>query len=190
MIREGLIAGVLGEDYDKLPAALQDLHMVAPRRNWCGEASIQRGRGVFASIAGWIGGFSPESAQTRVEIEMIRTPDGETWIRKFGSKSFRSSLSIGQYRGRAVLMEQFGLFRFAIDLSRDGDRLRFPVLAVHVLGLALPKLLRPISETSEYVDPEGRPCFDVRITLPIGGLVAHYSGWLEPETNANRSHFS
>lgn len=190
MTKDGLIAGVLGEDYAELPAALQDLHSVATQRNWYGEASIQRGRGVFASIAGWIGGFPPESTQTRVEIEMIRTPDGETWIRKFGSKSFRSSLRIGQYRGRTVLMEQFGLFRFAIDLSRDGDRLRFPVLAVHVVGLALPKILRPISDTSEFVDAEGRPCFDVRITLPIGGLVAHYSGWLEPEASANRSHFS
>jgi hypothetical protein len=41
--------------------------------------------------------------------------------------------------------------------------------------------LAPRSDASEFTGPDGRFHFDVRISLPIGGLLVHYRGWLEPD---------
>jgi hypothetical protein len=38
----------------------------------------------------------------------------------------------------------------------------------------------PSSEAYETVDADGRFRFDVKLTLPFFGLLAHYRGWLTP----------
>ena len=47
--------------------------------------------------------------------------------------------------------------------------------------LGLPRFLAPRSDTREYQDEQGRFRFDVRLSLPLIGLLAHYRGWLMPE---------
>jgi hypothetical protein len=48
------------------------------------------------------------------------------------------------------------------------------------LGVPVPKVFRPQSDAREFVDEQGRFNFDVKITLPFVGLLAHYRGWLGP----------
>ena len=38
----------------------------------------------------------------------------------------------------------------------------------------------PRSEAREDVDEQGRFRFDIRLTLPVIGLLTHYRGWLVP----------
>ena len=169
---------VLGEAYESLPAPLTDLHTVLDTRRWKGTASITRGKGLLSRLAGWLTRFPPESANTEVEVTMAATPKGETWTRRFGKHRFTSRLSAGKAPGTGQLYERFGLLRFQIDLAVKNSALMFPVTRGDCLGIPLPRFLLPQSDTREYVDTEGRPCFHVKITLPVAGHVVTYKGWL------------
>lgn len=175
-----VFGAVLGDVYTNLPAPLQDLHRVLHRRRWQGVASIQRGTGFLSRCAGWLAGFPSASDSVPVEVEMTRTGNGETWVRQFGSKRFRSFLSASKRDDKTFLQERFGWMAFLIDLSRDQDGLQFPVISGRVLGIPLPGFMRPKSETREYVDAQECACFDVRISMPMTGLIAHYRGQLAP----------
>jgi len=64
--------------------------------------------------------------------------------------------------------------------KHDASRLHYDVVAGRFLGLPLPKALLPRSETAETV-VEGVFRFDVCLSLPFFGLLAHYRGWLKPD---------
>ena len=177
---ETLFQRILQGKYESLPSRLQELHMVSENRKWRGEASVRRGAGRLSKVAGWIAGFPPAAASVSIEVEMRATGKGETWIRRFGQKRFKSYLSMRSRRRKPVLIERFGLMSFQIDLGEDAGKLRFPVQSGRVLGIPLPAFLRPASDTFEYVDDQGRACFSVRVSLPIAGLIAQYEGWLKP----------
>ncbi|MEO1188474.1 MAG: DUF4166 domain-containing protein [Pseudomonadota bacterium] len=180
---------ILGDDYLALPKSLQDLHQVLYKRRWQGSAQIERGANLFARCAGWIAGFPPASKSTPVEVEMTRTAKGETWIRQFGKKRFRSHLSAVRHRGELILQERFGWMTFGIRLRRDAEALHFPVSTGRVFGIPLPAFMVPKSETREFVDEQGRSCFDVRISTPMTGLIAHYHGYLTPAEPDSGSQF-
>ena len=103
----------------------------------------------------------------------------ERWIRKFSGKRFSSVLTT---HGNGSFAEQYGPFRFEIDLTGNIDGIKMPVKGWNFGPLPLPLFLAPRSETIEYEDQQGRFNFNVRITLPLLGLLAHYRGWLEPGT--------
>ncbi len=177
---EPVFKTALGGEFDKLPPALQDLHTVLDHRRWRGEASVARGAGWMARIAGAIAGFPPAARTVPVEVEMQRTEKGETWTRRFGDRTFKSYLSARARQDKPVLFERFGWLRFEIDLNPEDEKLHFPVRRARFLVFPLPPFLRPASDTYEYVDAHGRGCFSVRVSLPIAGLVAQYEGWLDP----------
>lgn len=175
-----LFSTLLAEAFKQLPPQLQDLHTVGDRRIWRGEATITRGGSLLSKVAGWIAGFPKASKRIDVEVEMTRTGGREVWRRRFGKKSFRSVLSARLSRGQLRLQERFGVFSFDIDLTSEQGEILFPVRHGRCLGLPLPDILCPRSETREYVDEAGRACFDVAISLPLAGPVVHYRGWLAP----------
>lgn len=167
----------LGEHFVELPAAIQDLHSVAFARKWRGKACITRGRGFLSQLAGWIAGFPPAAEDVDVVVKMLRMDKGETWMRSFGRHRFRSYLSVDSTSNERVV-ERFGLMRFEIGLTLRDSQLFYPVRRATIFGVPLPRFLTPKSESFEAVDSQGRATFDVRVVLPIGGLVAHYKGWL------------
>lgn len=171
-----LFQSVLGEDYADLPPQVRALHNVLQTRRWVGQASIQRGTGFLSKLAGWFAGFPPASDSCDVEVKMIRTAKGETWIRRFGSHQFRSYLSSDE---KGHLTERFGLLRFTIALRIENNALRFPVTRGTFLGVPLPAFLLPKSQTAETIDPEGRAKFDVSISLPLARHVVTYRGYLQ-----------
>lgn len=171
---------ILKTDFEHLEPQHRDLHTVIDFRRWKGRASVKRGRTVLSKIAGAIAGFPGAKDDIDVTVEMERTRQGETWTRTFGSKRFRSYLSSGTRNERPVLFERFGAMKFEIALALEDGRLRFPVQRGSIFGVALPKLLLPLSNAEEYLDQNGRARFKVDLSLPICGHVATYSGWLEP----------
>ena len=175
---------ILGTEFYTAPPEIVDLHTAPVIRVWRGEARITRGDNFFARLAGAIAGFAPAGQNVPVTVEMRReekkSVPSETWTRRFGGKTFRSYLRPGKRRGRTVLIERFGLLQFAIQLRLEDGRLKYPVVAGSCCSIPLPQWLLPISRTKEFVDDEGRACFDVVIDMPIGGRVASYKGWLKP----------
>ncbi|MEM9422970.1 MAG: DUF4166 domain-containing protein [Pseudomonadota bacterium] len=179
---------VLGGDFRNLPQGIRDLHTIIDVQRWKGRAHVKRGQGLMSRLTGWIVGFPPSADDIDVGVEMTRTPQGECWTRKFeggfGTKRFRSQISAKKKGSSYQLLERFGVLEFTIGLTRQGERLSFPVVAGTVLGIPIPSAFLPKSDTYEYMDAQNRACFHVNICLPFfgarAGHVATYSGWLQP----------
>ena len=174
-----LFAASLADDVKGLPEALQNLHCVLHTRRWIGKGSVERGSGILSRLCGFFAGLPPATEQTDVEVLMTRTPKGETWRRTFGTRSFCSYLSKKSGARDGMISERFGLLSFAIRLTAENDALYFPIVSGTCFGVPLPGFLLPHSKTREFVDAQGRACFDVSISLPIAGHVASYKGWLQ-----------
>jgi hypothetical protein len=171
-----LFRSALGPDFDSLPPALRDLHSVIDRRHWAGRASITRGSGIISRCAAMLVRFPPAATDLPVQVTMERVGRTEVWTREFGSRTFSSHL---EAQGEGVT-ERFGLLTFRIALKVDCGALTFPVTEGRFCGIPIPRALLPRSDTREYVDGEGRACFDVGISLPVAGHVIRYAGWLAP----------
>lgn len=180
-----LFKAAIGDSaFDRLPQPVRDLHWLVDQRVWSGRASIERGRSMLSWISGSLAGFPPTGQDVPVKVWMrsrtVRGRGGEDWERSFGNHRFRSRLSRRQ-DGQAGVTERFGRMAFDIDLEASEAGLRYPVSKGRLMGFPLPRFLLPQSDTKEFVDEEGRVCFDVSISLPVAGHVVRYRGWLKPE---------
>ena len=81
--------------------------------------------------------------------------------RRGSSRDLKASLMINGIRGRD-----------------ENNRVRAMARA---FGLPMPRFLLPSTRAFETVDEAGRFVFDVLITLPFGGELVHYRGWLQPQ---------
>ena len=109
---------------------------------------------------------------------LIQLPPGDyvtTYI-----ATLAASNEIVDQNTAAQLRERFGLMTFVIRLTVEDGRVLWPIEGWRFLGIPMPRVLAPKSETVESVDADGRFTFDVGISLPIAGPVVRYSGWLEP----------
>lgn len=181
---------ILTDSFDQLPEQIQDLHIVLDQRVWRGRASVARGRNLLSRIASCIIGLPNEADDIQVQVMMIRTNKGETWTRKFGESKFTSYMSAHPDKP-SVATERFGVMSFDLKLRVTEDGLEFPVQKARVLGIPLPRFVRPVSETREYVGDRGRPCFHVSIAIPLCGKVVEYKGWLEGvfQMEGNSEHY-
>jgi hypothetical protein len=57
-----------------------------------------------------------------------------------------------------------------------------PVKKWRLGRIPLPLALAPQSHACENQDEHGRFRFDVRLSLPLVGLMVHYKGWVAPQT--------
>jgi saccharopine dehydrogenase-like NADP-dependent oxidoreductase len=181
---ETLYERVMGrEKWSRLPAAVRDAHDLFDRRVFAGEARIGAGTHPLAWIVSRFMRFPPAIERTPVRVTMQRRHDGsETWTREFGRHAFRSTLSRCEADPPGRIRERFGPMSFRLDLPGDETGLRMPLERGQWLGVPLPGFLTPRSDTREFVDAQGRFCFDVDISLPGLGRVVRYEGWLMPAT--------
>ncbi len=176
-----VFAKALGQDFAGLPRGLQDLHTLADMRTWSGRSDVIRSDGFLSKLAGAIIGFPPGGRDVPVTVTMQKTEHGEVWTRQFGASRFRSNLNPMGPNGSGRMMERFGLLNFELALSAENGKLHFPVSGGSCLGVPIPRVLLPKSDTFEFIDGQGRVCFDVSITLPLAGHVVTYRGWLMPD---------
>ena len=167
---------VLGPQFDTLPDVISATHNAVTPRAFKGMASVTRGTGLLARIGALLFGFPP-SAQS-VDVEVVKTPDGcgETWVRRFGTKTFKSHLCPSD-KG---MTERFGALTFDLGLHIQDDTLRFPVTGGRIGFIPIPRFMLPQSMASE-VDKDGLFHFDVLLKAPTGATLIHYKGWLKPE---------
>ncbi|SDY78560.1 protein of unknown function [Jannaschia faecimaris] len=165
----------LAEDFDGLPAAVRDLHMVLAHRRWTGTARVDRGDGLVARIICAAVGFPPASEDTPVEVTMERRGSTETWVRDFGGRVFRSHLRADGGPGDGVVTERFGPLTFRIGLKVADGALTYPVLSGRFGPVPIPRWMLPDSDTVEAAEGEAAT-FDVTIRLPGVGLLVRYRG--------------
>ncbi len=167
-------ARVLGPAFDTLPEAIRRTHMTAGLSRWTGRADILRGSGLWSRLLGTLFGFPQAGTGIDVEVTKTVTRHGENWIRRFGTRRFRSHLAASA-RG---MTERFGPFTFDLDLTVKDAALHYPVRAGRVGPVPLPGWLLPRAEAREIVI-DGIFHFDVALHAPLtGALIVHYRGRL------------
>ena len=172
-----LFETALGADWPRLSEPLRELHGAHRQAVYAGEASVENGRNPLARFARWVMRLPLAAERVPVRVSLTATPTEERWTRDFGASRFRSTLRWNSRTRR--IREHFGPLAFELGLIEQDGALHWPVTRGWLFGIPLPRLLLPISEAREDVDEQGRFRFDVRISLPGLGLVAHYRGWLE-----------
>ncbi len=172
-------------DWQLLPAPVREVHGVTGQSILRGEARVEAGRNWLSRGLGRLIGFPPAAESISVEVAMEAMGDGERWTRRFGDHRFVSELSAGAEPG--TIFERFGSLRFYLRLAVDAKGLCMSVVRGSVLGIPLPACILPRSEAREFVDDQGRFCFDVDISLPAIGRIVHYQGCLRPVPPTERS---
>lgn len=177
---------LMGESFDRLPAAVQALHGSGQPRRWRGRATVTRGQSVMAKAICRIIGFPKAGEGIPVTVAFTPTREGETWTRTFGDTSFSSFQYEGTGRNDRLLLERFGAITVALALVVEEDRLHLVSRGWSLLGIPLPRWWMPKGMTFE-TGRDGRFHFHVEITLPFVGPIVAYKGDLEPDDRAARS---
>ncbi len=174
-----LFARALGPAFDRLPPVVRRFHDVTARHEWRGEAEVLRGTGLLARLIAAAMGFPP-AGRVPLTLVLERAGEGESagesWTRDFGGHVLRSRLSPA---GQGRVTERFGPSAVLLEPRVADGGLDLPSPGARLLGIPVPRLLAPVSESIER-EADGRFLFDVKGTVPLAGLVVHYRGWLEP----------
>jgi Domain of unknown function (DUF4166) len=172
-----LFAEVLGpERFAQLDPPLQRLHAAQTTHRHFGEVAVERGRGVLARFCAWAADLPPTAIQQTISVEIAATTAGERWTRRFGSHVMRSNLSLSEN----LLAERLGLLQFLFSLDLVHGRLVWTLARVRALGISLPLRWFEGVHACEFA-VDGIYRFDVKVRLPLVGLVVHYHGFLNVE---------
>lgn len=174
------------QDFSEMPAAIRAFHAAGAEPVWRGQAEVTRGEGRAIELFCRLFGLPAAGTELPVTVSVTRgdsSDDGcEVWTRNFAGQRFHSRLSADR---SGELREAFGPFSFTLAVEADSQGLALPIAAWRVFGLPLPRFLMPSAEARETVDADGRFRFDVRLSLPFFGLLAHYRGWLKPRGSSD-----
>jgi hypothetical protein len=162
--------------YETLPKALRSLHDANGPVVWSGESDIDASGGLVARFIRRLFGFPASGRRVPVAVTIDRGGGKEIWTRNFAGQRFRSRLEAEE---RNVVSERFGPFRILLGIDAVNGEIEMPVVGWRLGPMKLPLALAPKSATREFTDDAGRFRFDVAISLPLAGVIAHYRGWLE-----------
>ncbi len=172
-----LYATILQSGWDRLPATIRDIHDTSRYYAAEGRATVTRGNSLIARIANAMFRFPAAGNNIPVRVDFLPEDNRETWQRRFGQHRFSSCLSAGA--GTGELTERFGALAFDFVLSATPSRLDMHFRGWRLWGMPLPRFLAPHIHAAETAEDDTFH-FDVRITLPFGLPLLHYSGTLTP----------
>jgi hypothetical protein len=170
---------LLGEDFERLPAPVRDLHSLSETTETAGFAEIATARNPAAWFLCWVAGLPRPGHDVPVTVAFH--PDGkgrETWERHFASRRYASTMAVATGRNAGLLTEFFGPFRLFTRLTAREDGLAWSLVHWRFMGIPLPRWTTPTIECLESGEGN-RFVFDIRFGFPLVGHVIHYRGWLE-----------
>ena len=172
------------ETYQTLPRAVQDFHAQTAAPVWTGRADIETGNHLIAKVAMRLFGFPAAGSNVPVKVRVDRFLNyhghpRERWTRIFSDRIMSSVLS---HQKDGEFTETFGPFTFVLGITATPKGIEMPVKKWRLGRIPLPLALAPQSQARENQDEHGRFRFDVRLSLPLVGLMVHYKGWLAPQT--------
>jgi hypothetical protein len=130
-------------------------------------------------LARWLG-FPASGPERPLRVEFQAVGSAERLSRHYPDRTLATIQAAGGPDGSGLLSERFGPFHLLIQLRATKQGLEFDLRSVRVGGAVLPKSLRPRLFAREF-DEDGWYRFDVRVELPLIGLLIAYRGRLMPE---------
>lgn len=184
-----LYAAVLGDRFAELGPTLRGFHGQREGGRARGQVRVTHGASALARVAAWL--MRAPKAGEGVDVQLAVHVDSgralERWDRSFDGHALRTR----QWRAGPHLVEAVGPIYLHFDLRVDGGAMTFEHRRTSVLGLPLPRALSP-RVTAQVADSEARAgqwLVDVRIALPLVGLVVRYTGamdTLDPQLRSPR----
>lgn len=178
MVEAPLFRRILGDDFDRMPAPIREMHDLRHDSVAVGVSEIARGQSVVARLIGMVTGLPPAGAEVPVSVTFALRDGTEVWRRDFDGRGFRTRLGAAAARPGHVV-ERYGPTAFLLELRADGAGLDLLVRRMTAFGLPVPRALWPRVVASERV-VDGQFAFDVTMNLPFGGLLVRYRGRLQP----------
>lgn len=167
---------ILGDQFDRLPAALREFHDRPHGGRGAGRFLIERGPGLVASIACAVARFPSPGTDVPMTLNVTVRGDRERWVRDFGGRGLNSV----QWHHSGLLVERAGPWTFFFRLSADETGMRFDLRRASLLGVPLPRILSP--GVSAVVMGEERGWMaDIRLSFPWGAPLLRYYGLVTPE---------
>lgn len=171
---------VMGENFERLPAAVRQIHSVLRDDGASGAAKVTGAANALGALVARIMRFPP-AGEYPLHVTFTEHDGVERWTRAFGPFTFTSKLS----EEDGSLIERFGPLRFKFDLPSNEHGLEMRMASWSAWHLPLPLFLAPRSRAREW-EEEGQFCFEVPIALPLLGTIVHYRGWLMPSSVARQ----
>jgi hypothetical protein len=168
---------LLGPRYAVLPPLVQQMHQVAPRMIADGAGTVTHGTRIASRLVARVLGFPRAGADRSVRVIFERQGAVETLSRHYEDATLTTHQMAAGPAGSGLLGERFGPLTLVFRLEASDAAIRFVLEDVRCLGVSLPRWLRPRIDAREFV-ADGWYRFDVRVALPVVGLLIHYDGRL------------
>ncbi|MGB5344584.1 MAG: DUF4166 domain-containing protein [Woeseia sp.] len=175
--QDNLFAAVLGDKFAALPKSVREFHEVTGSSEWVGPATVTAASGLLARLIARLFRFPTRTQQTSVRVLVQRSAEREHWTRSFGTAEFHSTLTAGSGREEQLICEKMGLATIALAIVLDGESLQFLPRRWRIGPLPLPRFLLPGGNSFER-EADGQFVFDVKLELPVIGLLVAYQGTL------------
>ncbi len=165
---------VLGDDYAKLPAAVQRFHRLRGRTVLNGWVETQAPKSALAKVLAACLGTPRSSSSGPIRFELSASPAEETWTRHFPAQTMTSRMRLVD----GHIREQLGAAQLTFDLFAVEDSLSMRLARMRFLGVPCPKWLMP-TIVAEERGADDQIHFLIAAELPLVGVVASYRGYLE-----------
>jgi hypothetical protein len=176
----GAVAGALGAALAALPPALAAAHGPGTVLHFHGTAEVEPAATFLGRLMARLFGMPTQGGRFPITLAKHRLAgDRERWERRIGPACFHSTLLAA---GPMRVAERLGPLEAELALRVEDGALVLEMVAARLLGLPLPRWLRPVCVARETAVASSALAFrfDVPITLPLLGRLVRYSGELAP----------
>ncbi len=177
-VNVNILKHCLGQEYSKLSPLIQRAHIGKVKLQ--GQAKIERGNSL-ANILCWLTGMPASADQAEFIVMGEHLEQGIIWNRLINGKAMNSWFALQD----KSLVEKLGFIHMYLQLSVSPEgSLVYSLFKTRFWGIPIPRFLSPNviavegQENDAYV-------FEVRVTMPVIGLLIQYAGTLSLETDTD-----
>lgn len=164
----------LGDDYARLPAAVQTFHRLSGHTAFNGWVETQGPQTILAKVLAACLGTPRSSSSGPIRFELSASPAEETWTRHFPAQAMTSCMRLVD----GHIEERLGAAQLTFDLLAAEDKLSMRLARMRFLGMPCPRWLMP-GIVAEERGADDQIHFLVTAELPLVGVVASYRGYLD-----------
>jgi hypothetical protein len=171
---ENQVERLMGPAFERLAPALQNFHRITDPVLLHGKVRTEAPAGLLARLMGRLLGTPLLTSQGPLLFGLDTDTETTRWIRDFPHEQMRSTLrNVGTH-----LEEHLGPVRLRFALEERDSALHLHLKRMTFLRVPCPRILLPRVIAVET----GRGSqlhFHIQASLPFGGLVTRYAGYLE-----------
>jgi hypothetical protein len=176
-IMASLYQRVLGAPFTRLTPAMRRFHAAPMGATASGHLAVEHGENWAGRALAWLARMPPASPRAAVALKVEVRGNREMWDRRIGG----TRAVTWQWDRGGLLLEAAGPLVVGFALVVDDDRaMQFVQQRTWLRGVPLPRWLSPAAFAEERPTTDGWEV-DVRLSVPLAGLVLRYHGPITPD---------